>query len=115
MRWWNADSASYERWYVNLESDWTRTPIGFDSQDLICDVEVDDECARAWLKDDDELTFARARGLISAQDADRARIEAETVVQLIAERRSLFGADWSRWRPDPGWDRPPLRDGWDRT
>jgi hypothetical protein len=113
VRWWNAGTTSYERWYVNLETDWTRIPIGFDSHDLTLDVEVDDAGSHGWLKDEDELAFAQEHGLISMQDAERARAEAETVLRSIEDRGWLFGADWSRWRPAHGWTRPLLPEGWD--
>ena len=45
------------RWYVNLEAEWVRTPIGFDTRDLILDVTVADDRSSWCLKDEQEINF----------------------------------------------------------
>lgn len=113
IRHWHAGTAQFEGWYINLELPWTRTPIGFDTHDLILDVAIEgSDLASARLKDEDELAWSVERGTISREEARLAREEADRVLQVIPDRAGLFAADWERWRPDPAWPIPELPPDW---
>ncbi len=115
MRHWSAENGQFHGWYVNLESDWTRTPIGFDSLDLVLDVVADEGLNDVRLKDEDELAWSEQSGTVTKQEAARARAEAAQVLEMIERRTGLFGIDWSRWRPDDAWPIPALGEGWKST
>ena len=110
-RWdFNADRAY--GWYVNLESPWRRTRIGFDSWDLILDVTVaDDLSSWAW-KDADELDWGVSVGKLSVKDAEEIREAGRLAVDALERRAWPFGDDWSAFRPDLNWPVPTLPDGW---
>ena len=114
IRSWNPDTCSYEGWYVNLETDWTRTPIGFDTRDLILDVTVDRELSSWTLKDADELQWSLENGIVTAEELNTAIAEADRVGKAIDGSLWPFGEDWSQWAPDPEWPVAPLPENWDQ-
>lgn len=99
-------------WYVNLESPWTRTAIGFDSRDLILDVVFDDELDRWSWKDSDELDWAVEVGLETADQASAARLAGEQAIDDALHRRGVFGIEWNDHAPDPEWSLPVLPPTW---
>ncbi|HLG00482.1 MAG TPA: DUF402 domain-containing protein, partial [Acidimicrobiia bacterium] len=110
---WNPGSREYEGWYVNLESPWARTPIGFDGVDHVLDIRVADDLSSWSWKDEDELAWSLEMGMMTAAEADAARAEGERVISLIESRAWPFNADWSAWEPDPEWPVPEVPTGWD--
>lgn len=99
-------------WYINLERLWSRTSIGFDSFDLVLDIEVSADLSTWRWKDEDELEWSIREGKLSSTQADLAREEGERVARAIERRSWPFDADWSRWAPDRSWTIPSLPDGW---
>ena len=77
IRSWDPDQQRFAGWYVNLEAEWVRTPIGFDTRDLILDVTVADDLSSWCLKDEDELQWAQDEGIVSADEASFAKSEAK--------------------------------------
>lgn len=114
IRTWDAARSSYRGWYVNLEQDWRRTPIGFDSRDDILDLILADDLGDAELKDDDELTAAVTVGRLHSEDAEEIRARAERVVKRAFERGWPFVEGyWSELTP-AGLDEPvDVCEGWD--
>jgi len=112
IRSWNFTRDCAESWYVNLESAWRRTPIGFDSQDLVLDVTVAaDLSSWAW-KDEDELAWSVDVGKYSPEQAEAIRAEGLRVVQALETRAWPFTSDWSAWRPNPLWAIPSVPEDW---
>jgi hypothetical protein len=112
---WHDGSDWLPDWYVNLELPWTRTPLGFDSQDWTLDVVASTDADGGWsvrYKDEDELAFYAARG--HWPEAMRSIIErAGEDATAIAQARSFpFNADWAQWKPDPAWPAPELPAEW---
>ena len=98
----------FQRWYVNLQEPFRRTPIGYDTRDHTLDVLVYPDGSHRW-KDEDELEAAVAHGHHTAAEAAAFRAEGERV---LAEWP--FPTGWEAWRPDPSWPVPSLPDDWDR-
>ena len=96
----------FEGWYVNLETPYRRTPIGFDTRDHTLDIVVDPNGSWRW-KDEDELEVAIEHGHFSPADAAAIRAEGERV---LAEWP--FPTGWEGWRADPVWPVPRLPDDW---
>ncbi len=100
-------------WYVNLEEPLRRTPIGFDTTDLVLDLEVRPDRSWSW-KDEDELAECLRRSLFTPEEAARIRAEGERAARRIEAGEPPFDGSWSDWRPDPAWPVPTLPPGWDR-
>ena len=100
-------------WYVNLQRPFRRTPLGFETMDLVLDVIVDPDRTWRW-KDEDELATWVARGACAPELAARLRAEGLAVARRAERDQPPFCWDWPRWRPDPAWELPELPEGWDR-
>jgi hypothetical protein len=99
-------------YYVNLETPFTRSAVGFDSCDHVLDVCVRPD--RTWYyKDLDELDVCVEVGLMSVVLADRVRRDAAQAIALIEGWQAPFDAGLEEWRPDPAWPVPALPPGWD--
>lgn len=83
---WEADTWRFDGWYVNLQSPFVRTSLGFDATDDILDIEIEIDRSWAW-KDEDELEEA-----------------------VLA--REPYTKPWVDWRPDERWSIPALPNGW---
>jgi len=89
-----------ERWYINLEQPFVRTPIDLDTRDNHLDlVFPGDLSAHRW-KDEDELAKAVAFGSVSAAEAAAFRAEGERVIELV-QRGDHPAIDdrWCGWTP----------------
>ena len=95
IRSWNETDQQYEGWYVNLEDDWVRTEIGFDSRDLMLDVTCRDDLSEYALKDAYELAWAVDQGSIDASEAQRRHRIADDAGSRIDRRDWPFDCDWS--------------------
>jgi hypothetical protein len=100
-------------WYVNVESPFRPTELGFDTEDLVLDVVVAPDRSRWEWKDRDELKEAVRRGLFSPAQAAEFEAEAERGLRRLLDREAPFDRDWTTWRPDPSWPVPELPPGWD--
>ncbi len=86
-------------WYINLESNATRTDTGFEYTDHFLDIIVTPDLT-AWLwKDEDELAEAVERGLVSLEQALAFRAEGERALERLLARRSPYDEPWEHWRP----------------
>jgi hypothetical protein len=101
-------------WYVNLQKPFRRTPLGFETMDLMLDVVIDLDRSWRW-KDEDELALFVERGVFGRQLAERVRREGLEVARRAERGEPPFDGSWSDWRPDPGWRRPALPTDWERA
>jgi hypothetical protein len=97
----------FRRWYVNFERPYRRTPIGFDTSDLLVDLVIEPDGTYRW-KDEGEYEQGRRLGIVSG--TDHARVEkARTQALAMVERRSgPFDERWMSWRRDSTWTVPTL-------
>lgn len=58
-----------DRWYINLEAPFQRTPIGLDARDQFLDVVFSSNLSTYRVKDEPELDEALSLGLIDAREA----------------------------------------------
>lgn len=107
---WKGDR--FDRWYINLESAYQRTPIGFDFTDHVLDIVVRPDPAGWRWKDDDELTRAVALGLVTQTQADAFYAEGKRAIARLEANRPPFADGWETWRPDPAWQIPSLPSNW---
>ncbi|MDE0026043.1 MAG: DUF402 domain-containing protein [Spirochaetaceae bacterium] len=98
-------------YYVNLETPFTRSTVGFDTCDHVLDICVRPD--RTWYyKDLDELEVCVEVGLMSAAMATDVRRDAGQAVALIEAWQPPFDAGLEHWRPSPAWPLPLLPAGW---
>jgi hypothetical protein len=106
----DGQNGRFKCYYVNLQAQAWRTPIGFDTYDQVLDVLVTPDGSWRW-KDEDEFELAIRLGLFSVDEGAAIRREGERV---IASLPTLLPTGWEDWQPDPAWLPVPLPDGWDR-
>ncbi len=108
--WRDADNM-FLGWYVDVLKPLRRTPLGFDTRDLILDVVIDPDRTWNW-KDEDELAWHQEQGYIAPHEAEAIRNEGKRSVSLLEAHDPLFDDIWTLWRPDPGWGIPDVTEGW---
>ena len=79
----------FNRWYINLESPYERTPVGVDFTDHVLDIVVQPDLAGWAWKDADELARAVPLGLVTQAQADSFVAEGKRAIQRLEARRSL--------------------------
>jgi hypothetical protein len=105
-------SGSQTHWYINLEEPLERSPLGFDCRDQILDVILTPDLTSWRWEDEDELEEAVNAGLVTRELSAALYAIGKAVIAKLQSGRSVFN-EWERWRPDPSWSIPDLRDGWD--
>jgi hypothetical protein len=108
---WETESWRFAGWYINMQSPFVRTAIGFDTSDNILDVWVEPDGTSSW-KDDGELDEAVRAGAFGADAAATIRRQATRAVASIRGREP-FTEEWTRWRPDGAWPIPGLHPDWE--
>jgi hypothetical protein len=102
-----------DRWYINLEEPYQRTPIGLDTRDNHLDVVFPgDLCTPRW-KDEAELKEAVALGLIDAAEAAAIRTEAAQAISWVQRGHPAIDDRWRHWSPPDVWTTPQLAPGWE--
>jgi hypothetical protein len=107
------ESAAYVGWYINLAAPWTRTSIGFDTEDHKLDITVADDMSAWRWKDEDGLAWMVDRGRYSPEQAATIRANGLVAVERMERREPPFHGDWSELKPDPSWGVPELAHAWD--
>ncbi len=102
-----------DRWYINLEEPFRKTPIGLDTRDNHLDVVFPGDLSEPRWKDEHELDEAVAFGSLPAHEAARIREDGERAIAWV--RRGDHPAiddRWRGWSPPPGWGVPVLAADW---
>lgn len=112
---WHNGSQWLPDWYINLELPWVRTSVGFDSQDWTLDIIAARDTEGGWsvrFKDEDELAFYAAEGIVSK--AGRALIEraGEEAIAAVYAELFPFDSDLASWIPETNWPAPQMPAGW---
>jgi Protein of unknown function (DUF402) len=94
-----APPEGYGPWYINLESDLQRTQRGFEYEEHVLDVVVEEDLSTWRWKDEEELAEAVELGLFTALQAAEFRAEGERALEWLLSRRPLYDRDWLSWRP----------------
>ena len=102
----------FTRWYVNLQSPFTRTALGFDATDDILDIDIEPDHSWSW-KDEGELARMVDAQLFTPRRAAEIRAEGMRAIGRAARGQEPFTQEWVQWRPEPSWPIPELPAGWD--
>lgn len=108
-------SWEFRSWYINIEEPFRRTQTGFDYKDLLLDIVAAPDLSSWRWKDEDEVAEAVARGVFSRQFASTLYAEGERAIARLIARKPPLDEPWEKWRPDPAWRRPEIRQGWEAT
>lgn len=102
---WSENGGELIRWYVNLQEPMKRSEMGWDTRDLILDIEVNRDLSWRW-KDEGAFREAQRIGLLTPEEATAVRLEGEKVIDSLYDKESWW-LDWGDWSPDPSWPIPP--------
>ena len=111
---WDNRTREFLGWYVNLERHLGRTRFGYDIQDQVLDLIIYPDLERHEWKDEDEVAYLVAEGLMGADEAAAARAEGERVLESARRLEPPFSGHWPSWRPDAAWPIPVLTEDWAR-
>lgn len=102
----------FQGWYVNMQSELFRTPLGFDLRDHQLDILV--EPSREWRwKDEAELCLCVEQGRMGPGLAEEVKAEGNRAIAEIERNGSPFSDGWENWKPTPSLPRPVLDSTWD--
>ena len=109
---WTGEDRTFACWYLNLQTAFVRTALGYDTQDLELDVIVFPD--RTWaLKDRDVLDVRLEEGRFSRElHMKILQIGDELTTRLDADG-PWWDLSWAEWEPDASWHDPKLPPGWD--
>jgi hypothetical protein len=93
----------FERWYINIEMEYVRTQIGFDTMDYELDVVVQADFSWEW-KDEDLLRNWVDQGIFTRDQESEFRDYGLDAIRHLESRIAPFTEEWSNWRPDPVWE-----------
>ncbi|MFF5303016.1 DUF402 domain-containing protein [Streptomyces sp. NPDC013161] len=105
-----AGDGQLTRWYVNFQHPMRRTPIGFDTFDLLLDLVVAPDLSRWDWKDEDEYAHGRRLGVVSEADHLAVEKARDEVVAMIEGSAGPFATErgLGTWRYEPHWPDPQL-------
>ena len=108
---WDGPDREFQGWYINLESPFVRTEIGFDTLDLELDVVV--AADRSWsFKDIDLLRRREQEGRFSSAEVEHILELGESIGRMLDSGNWWWDDAWTSWQPDPTWSIPPIPAGW---
>lgn len=113
MAFWKDDQTTLNCWYVNLQTPFCRTPLGFDYLDQELDVVVSPDLSEWHWKDEEKFDGLVEKRLIPEDRAAYLWNLGEQVIVTRYDDGSLFRLGWDRWPPPSAWRVPTIPDNWD--
>lgn len=110
---WSKDFRQTKLWYVNLQTPFVRTAVGFDFLDQALDVVISADLKTWHWKDVVEFEELQEVGTISRYDGDLIREVGLYVIANYKNDKLIFNEEWANWRPPASWTVPVLKPGWD--
>lgn len=108
---WDGPGREFSGWYVNLESPFARTGIGFDTQDFELDIVMAPD--RTWALKDVELLWQRhAEGRFTLAEVHYILDLGDTIGQMLDSGSWWWEDAWTAWSPDPEWTIPTMPAEW---
>jgi hypothetical protein len=108
---WDGPDREFRCWYVNLQVDALRTPIGYDTQDLELDFLVFPD--GGWEVKDLELLDDRvAEGRFTSGLVGWIRDLGERLAGDLDAGRHWWSHEWAEWSPPADWRDADLPAGW---
>ncbi len=111
---WTGTDRRFAKWYLNLQAPFSRTAIGYDTQDHELDIVVPVD--GPWSFKDDEMMEQRVReGRYSAAEVAGIRAQGRALAEMLDARATWWDPELTSWEPDPAWSSPVLPAGWERV
>jgi hypothetical protein len=101
-----------EQWYVNLQTPYHRTHLGFDYLDQELDIVINHELSEWSWKDEAQFLAAQRRGRIPVEQAAHVRRVGEDILEQLQAGRLALPELWRYWRPPEQWAIPPIPHDW---
>jgi hypothetical protein len=108
---WSGRDRAFSHWYLNIQTEFARTAIGYDTQDLELDVIVYPD-GRWVLKDDDVLVDRVEEGRFSFAFVAWIEQLGKELVERLGAGERWWDPAWSTWTPEPSWQNTPLPRSW---
>lgn len=110
---WTGEERTFACWYINLQTAFVRTAIGFDTMDLELDLVVLPDGSWAF-KDIDVLPARVAEGRLTQTVVDHVLRLGDQLGADLDAGRWWWDTSWAEWRPDPTDAVPALAVDWAR-
>ena len=108
---WSGPDRAFSCWYINLQADFVRTAVGYDTQDFELDIVVFPDGSYV-VKDLDLLDARITEGRFTHGLVDWIRdVGAELTAELDAGR-PWWDQDWAHWTPPESWKDARLPPDW---
>ena len=111
---WDDASGRFQGYYINFQTPFVRTALGFNILDLELDIEIDPQF-QISIKDAELYREGVQQGCITAEQDTAIRSVTPSIYELIQQRRYPLDGSWVDWRPDPNWEPARLPEGWEDT
>jgi len=109
---WTGPDREFACWYINLQTAFVRTTLGYDTQDLELDIVVLPDAS--WtVKDLDVLDERVAEGRFPAELVRWIVSLGEQLTSELDSGRRWWDDRWALWQPQRGWDSCSLPAGWE--
>jgi len=111
---WESPGRSFSGWYINFETPFERTAIGFDTEDLELDIVIRPD--RSWEFKDIDLLWQRLdEGRFTLLEVRRILELGDSIGAMVDSGRWWWDHRWTDWVPDPTWDVPKITPGWEQV
>lgn len=108
---WTGRDRVFACWYLNLQADFVRTEIGYDTQDFELDFVVNPD--GSYVVKDLEVLDARVlEGRFTEDLVAWIRDLGDELRADLDSRRHWWDPAWARWTPPAAWRDVGLPDGW---
>lgn len=111
---WMGEERTFQCWYLNLQTAFVRTELGYDTQDLELDILVFPDRS-VVVKDRDVLDVRLEEGRFTPDVHARILEVGALLTNRLEAEGPWWDLSWADWVPDPSWVSPTLPDGWDVT
>jgi hypothetical protein len=108
---WTGPNRDFACWYINLQADFVRTEIGYDTQDFELDFIVSPDGSYG-LKDAEVLDDRVSEGRFTAALVEWVRQLGAQVSDELDAGRHWWDRSWSSWEPPAEWRDLRLPEGW---
>lgn len=108
---WTGAERQFACWYINLQTAFVRTAIGYDTQDLELDIIVLPDGTWSY-KDLDLLDERVAEGRYSRELVQWVTSLGDQLGSQLDAGAHWWDHRWADWTPHPGWEAPALIPGW---
>jgi hypothetical protein len=108
----NEDNTMVTEWYINLQTPYRRTVLGFDYLDQELDIVIDSSLMAWSWKDEEKFLDAQRRNRIPVEQAVFVRRVGEEIIQQLENKQFTLPICWASWKPQDNWIVPHLPEEW---